>query len=163
MKKITSFVAAFVMTFGIALSFSTPTYAAENCPPGSLQHDKATYKTADTDTVSDLTNASSDSEGHFTSSPVLSSLSQCNMDARNASGKQMMGTVNDIINAIIGVMGIVTVVIIILGGVQYTTSAGDPGKVKKAKDTILYGIIGLIVALLAFAIVNFVLSGVFGN
>jgi multisubunit Na+/H+ antiporter MnhB subunit len=50
------------------------------------------------------------------------------------------------------------VVVIILGGVQYTTSSGDPAKVKKAKDTILYGIIGLVVALLAYAIVNFVLS-----
>ena len=53
------------------------------------------------------------------------------------------------------------VAFIIFGGFQYTTSAGDPGKVKKAKDTILYGIIGLVVAMLAYAIVNFVLSNVF--
>ena len=77
----------------------------------------------------------------------------------NASNKNnLMETVNTIINVIIGVIGFVAVVVIILGGVQYTTSAGDPGKVKKAKDTILYGIIGLVVALLAFAIVNFVLT-----
>ena len=47
---------------------------------------------------------------------------------------------------------------IILGGISYATSQGDPGKVKKGKDTILYGIIGLVVALLAYAIVNFVLG-----
>jgi len=52
-------------------------------------------------------------------------------------------------------------VVIILGGVQYTTSAGASDKVKKAKDTIMYGIIGLVVALLAYAIVNFILSSVF--
>ena len=43
------------------------------------------------------------------------------------------------------------------------TSSGDAGKVKKAKDTILYGVIGLIVVALAFAIVNFVIGGVLGN
>ena len=74
--------------------------------------------------------------------------------------KDLMKTLNTIINVVIGVIGFVAVVVIILGGVQYTTSAGDPGKVKKAKDTILYGIIGLVVALLAFAIVNFVLSSI---
>ena len=52
---------------------------------------------------------------------------------------------------------------IIIGGIQYSTSAGDSGKVKKAKDTILYGIIGLVIALLAFAIVNFVLTQIFGG
>jgi hypothetical protein len=81
--------------------------------------------------------------------------------AKNASNtNDLMTTVNTIINVIIGVIGFVAVVVIILGGVQYTTSAGDPGKVKKAKDTILYGIVGLVIALLAFAIVNFVLSSI---
>ena len=63
-----------------------------------------------------------------------------------------------IINTIIFVIGMVAVVMIILGGISYATSQGDPAKVKKGKDTILYGIIGLVVALLAFAIVNFVLG-----
>ena len=58
----------------------------------------------------------------------------------------------------IGVLALVAVIVIIFAGVQYTTSAGDAGKVKKAKDSILYGIIGLVIAILAFAIVNFVLS-----
>ena len=86
------------------------------------------------------------------------SIAECNVKEDDS----LMPTINTIINVVLGVLGIVAVVIIILGGVQYTTSAGDPGKVKKAKDTILYGIVGLIVALLAFAIVNFVLSSVFG-
>ena len=70
--------------------------------------------------------------------------------------------VTGIINAVIGVLGILAVIVIILGGVQYMTSNGDAGKVKKAKDTILYGIIGLMIALLAYAIVNFILSSVWG-
>jgi hypothetical protein len=89
-------------------------------------------------------------------------LSQCSNLNANSNKNDLMDVVNTIINVIIGVIGFVAVVVIILGGVQYTTSAGDPGKVKKAKDTILYGIIGLVVALLAYAIVNFVLSSILG-
>lgn len=68
-----------------------------------------------------------------------------------------------IINVVIGALGIVAVIVIILGGVQYMTSTGDAGKVKKAKDTILYGVIGLVVCVLAFAIVNFVIVNVLGG
>ena len=96
-------------------------------------------------------------------SKTVKDLSECTKLSANSNNNNLMGTVNTIINVIIGVIGFVAVVIIILGGVQYTTSAGDPGKVKKAKDTILYGIIGVVVALLAYSIVNFVLSSVFGN
>ena len=52
-------------------------------------------------------------------------------------------------------------VVIIYGGFMYTTSAGDSNKVTKAKNAIMYGIIGLVVAMLAFAIVNFVIGGLF--
>lgn len=69
-------------------------------------------------------------------------------------------TVTGLINVILGIVGFLTVLMIIFGGITYTTSAGDPGKVKKAKDTIMYGVIGLVVAVLAFAIVNFVLTNV---
>lgn len=70
--------------------------------------------------------------------------------------------VTNILNAVIGVLGIVAVIVIIIGGVTYMTSSGDAGKVKKAKDTILYGVIGLVVVALAFAIVNFVIKNVIG-
>ena len=55
---------------------------------------------------------------------------------------------------------IIAVIVIIIGGIFYMTSQGDPGKVSRAKNTILYAVIGLIVSLLAFAIVNFVLKAV---
>ena len=67
-----------------------------------------------------------------------------------------------IINAIIGFVAIIAVIVIIIGGINYTMSQGDPQKTKKAKDTILYGVIGLIISLLAFAIVNFVLNALQG-
>lgn len=68
-----------------------------------------------------------------------------------------------IISNIILALGIVAVVVIIVGGVEYMTSAGDPGKIKKAKETILYSVIGLVICALAFAIVNFVIGNVLGQ
>ncbi|MBR3122174.1 hypothetical protein IKF28_01880, partial [Candidatus Saccharibacteria bacterium] len=64
---------------------------------------------------------------------------------------------------VIGVLGLVCVIVMIIGGVSYMTSSGDAGKVKKAKDTILYGLIGLVICVLAFAIVNFVISNIIGQ
>ena len=79
-------------------------------------------------------------------------------DPDGCKGSDMNGMIRTVINAIVFIVGMVAVVMIILGGVNYATSQGDPGKVKKGKDTILYGIIGLVIAILAFAIVNFVLG-----
>ena len=70
--------------------------------------------------------------------------------------------IKTIVNTLIFAIGIVAVIMIILGGINYATSQGDPAKVKKGKDTVLYGIIGLVIALLAYAIVNFVLNAMNG-
>jgi amino acid transporter len=64
------------------------------------------------------------------------------------------------INAIIFLMGFVAVGMVVFGGVRYAISQGDPAKVKNAKDTIMYAVVGLIVTILAYAIVNFILQGV---
>ena len=78
-------------------------------------------------------------------------------------GTQLMPILQTIINVALGIIGFIAVVMIIVGGVQYTTSAGDATRVTKAKNTILYGVVGLVIALLAFAIVNFVLVNIFGD
>lgn len=70
----------------------------------------------------------------------------------------LMGIVNSILNTVFVVVGIVAVVMIILGGINYSTSQGDPGKATKAKNTIMYAIIGLVVVIISFAVVNFVLA-----
>ena len=76
------------------------------------------------------------------------------------AGTQLPEVVVNILNAIIAVSGLIAVIFIVVGGVQYMTSAGDAAKTKKAKDTILYALIGLIVCVLAFAIVNFVIYNI---
>ena len=81
--------------------------------------------------------------------------------AAGCSGSgNLFDTIQGILNVVIGVAGIVAVIFIVVGGFQYMTSSGDPSKTKKAKDTILYACIGLIVCALAFAIVNFVLASI---
>jgi len=56
------------------------------------------------------------------------------------------------------VIGAVSVVMLIIGGVRYTISQGDSSAVTSAKNTILYSVIGLVVAILAYAAVNFVIG-----
>ncbi len=76
----------------------------------------------------------------------------------DAGSTNLTKIVQTIINTITYVIGIIAVIMIILGGISYATSQGDAAKVKKGKDTILYGIIGLVIAILAYAIINFVLQ-----
>ncbi len=77
--------------------------------------------------------------------------------------RDLNSMIKTIINTIVFTVGMVAVIMIIIGGVNYATSQGDTTKVKKGKDTILYGIIGLVVAILAYAIVNFVLTALTSN
>lgn len=67
------------------------------------------------------------------------------------------------LNTAFAAAGLVAVGFIIYGGIMYMTSAGDPNKVKKATNALLYSIIGLAVVILAAAIVNFVLGSVGGS
>jgi H+/Cl- antiporter ClcA len=66
--------------------------------------------------------------------------------------------VQTIISILLFAIGSIAVIMIIVGGIRYTLSNGDASQIKSAKDTILYAVIGLIVSLLAYAIVNFVVA-----
>lgn len=84
-------------------------------------------------------------------------------DGVTGQTSNLMGTLNTVINVVLGVIGFIAVVMIILGGISFTTSQGDTAKTTKARNTILYGVVGLVIALLAFAVVNFVLNSVFAG
>ena len=68
------------------------------------------------------------------------------------------GVINNITNTILYALGIISVIMLIVGGVKYALSAGDAKAVTDAKNTILYALIGLVIAILAYSIVNFVLG-----
>ncbi|MFZ1301910.1 MAG: hypothetical protein WAQ27_05055 [Candidatus Microsaccharimonas sp.] len=68
------------------------------------------------------------------------------------------GIITTITNTMLFIVGALSVIMIIFGGIRYATSAGNSSSVTAAKNTILYAIVGLIIAFLAFAAVNFVLT-----
>jgi len=68
------------------------------------------------------------------------------------------GIFKQVTNTILYIVGIIAVIMLIIGGIKYVVSGGDSKKVTDAKNTVLYAIIGLVIAFLAFAIVNFVIS-----
>ena len=73
------------------------------------------------------------------------------------SGDGLVQVMNAI-NWAIGMAGVVCVVFVVIGGFTYMTSAGDPAKLQKAKKTIVYAVIGLIIVALSFVITNFVIK-----
>lgn len=68
------------------------------------------------------------------------------------------GIFKTITNTALFIIGALSVIMLIYGGIRYTISMGDSKNVEAAKNTIMYAIIGIVVALLAAAIVNFVLG-----
>ena len=73
------------------------------------------------------------------------------------------GVFTKITNTILYAVGIISVIMLIYGGLRYVISGGDSKKVTDAKNTIMYAIIGLIIAILAYAIVNFVINAIGGT
>lgn len=76
----------------------------------------------------------------------------------NAGSRDVYDILGNVIKILLTIGGIVSVIMIIVGGIRYTTSTGDASTINSARETILYAIVGLVVSLMAFAIVSFVLG-----
>ena len=76
---------------------------------------------------------------------------------------ELQGRIRAVLNVVYLWVGIIAVIVIVIGGIRYMTSQGEPDKIKGAKNTIIYSLIGLIVTLAAFAITNFVLGALEGR
>lgn len=78
------------------------------------------------------------------------------------SGTDCGGGVKNVISVVITtlsvVVGIVAVIMIIVSGFKYVTSSGDSGKISNAKTTLIYAIVGIVIAVLAQVIVNFAID-----
>lgn len=70
------------------------------------------------------------------------------------------GTLDTVFNLAIGILAAIAVLIIVLAGFKYVTSAGDPQGVASARKAIVYAVVGLVVCALAWAMVRFVIRGV---
>lgn len=73
------------------------------------------------------------------------------------------GIFSTITNVLLFVLGAISVIMIIIGGLRYVISGGDQAAVSAAKNTILYAVVGIIVAILAYAVVNFVIGSFTGG
>lgn len=134
MKKTLAVVGLFALTLAGAVMMARPVMAAGGkCPDGMAREN------------------------------YTNSIAECSVPQDEANPQDLSKTIVSVINTVLGILGVVAVVVIILGGITFLTSQGEANKVQKGKNTILYGVVGLVVALLAFAIVNFVMTSVFGG
>ena len=91
----------------------------------------------------------------------------CSTDPNNIvcanSSESVDPVIKTVIRYLLIISGIVSVVMVIIGGLKYTTSNGDSAKLSSAKNTIMYAIIGVIISALAYAIVDYVFLRIIGK
>lgn len=91
------------------------------------------------------------------------SAKQCITDGLTASGtsttpNSFSSVLTTVTNILLFLMGAISVIMIIVGGIRYATSQGDQTQMQSAKNTILYAVIGVVVSIAAYAIVSFVVT-----
>ena len=72
------------------------------------------------------------------------------------------GMFQTITNVLLFIVGAISVIMLIIGGIRYVVSGGDSTAVQGAKNTILYAIVGIVICLLAYAVVSFVIGSFTG-
>lgn len=99
-----------------------------------------------------------------TSAGAINVFEQCNTSGTSdtkvcqAKDETINPVIQNVINLLLWAIGLISVIMIIIGGIRYTMSNGDANMVRAAKDTVMYAVIGLVVAMLAYSIVNFVVK-----
>jgi hypothetical protein len=93
---------------------------------------------------------------------TVSAYDPCAGDTTNSlvcqDQKSVPEIIKTVVNTILYILGALAVIMVIYSGFMYITSGGDANNVTKAKNTLMYSVIGLVVAVLAWSIVNFALK-----
>ena len=76
--------------------------------------------------------------------------------SKNRPGR-VTDTIRVVVNILLFLIGSFAVIMIVIAGFRFVTSNGDSNTISSARNTILYAVIGLVVAFLAYALVNFVI------
>lgn len=71
--------------------------------------------------------------------------------------------IRSVLNFVFVMAGAIAVLMVVIGGVRYIVSVGDPQKIATSKNTIIYAVVGLVMALSAFVIANFIFDAVSGT
>ncbi len=80
--------------------------------------------------------------------------------SENGGDRSVEGTIRSVVTILSYLVGAISVIMLIVGGLRYVLSGGDSGNVTSAKNTILYALVGIAVVILAQIIVNFVIKEV---
>lgn len=84
-------------------------------------------------------------------------------DATGLGDANLMETIGNLINVVLGFLGIVAVVIVLFGGFRWMTAGGNDEKVQEAKKLLIAGVIGLAIIFSAYAITSFVLTSLINS
>ena len=106
--------------------------------------------------VSVLSTASLSGSASAQVSEGINTATTSEMKGKSIDGKD--GLIKTVVNVLLWAVGILSVIMIIFSGFRYITSAGDASKTKSAQSTLIYSVVGLIVAIMAYAIVNMVIN-----
>ena len=93
--------------------------------------------------------------------PCTGSAKQCLNSGRNkvnTGSGDLKGLITTVTNVLLFLIGAISVIMMIVGGIRYTTSNGNPEQIKAGKNTVMYALIGLVIAILAYAVVGFVID-----
>lgn len=91
-------------------------------------------------------------------SSACSGLKEVSGSGCKDAGASLSTTINTVVNLLVIVVGVAAVIMVIMSGLKYITSAGDAQKVASAKSTLIYAVVGLVIVALAKVIVHFVLA-----
>jgi len=91
--------------------------------------------------------------------PLTARAASINLNVNPGLGTQdVVATVTNIIQIVIGFLGVIAIIIVLIGGFKWMTSAGNEEKVSEAKKLLGAGVIGLVIILAAYAITTFVIG-----
>lgn len=138
-----------VLTLGLAIGFivGTPRFAYATCPPGA---DKT-----DTDKYVELSIAVEDVDGDG----KITDADRCVAKGSSINDNPIIVYLKGIINFLAAGVGIVTVISIVISGIQYMTSQGNPQSLNSAKNRLFNAIVALLLFIFMYAVLNFVIPG----
>lgn len=95
---------------------------------------------------------------HAAPTDVLQKCNSLSNVCSGTDGSSLYKILKTVINLLLTIVGVISVIMIIIGGIRFATSAGDAAQAKGARETVIYAVVGLVIAIMSIAIVNFVLD-----
>lgn len=78
--------------------------------------------------------------------------------SNDANGPSVTKTIQNVVNTLLFVVGMAAVIVVVIAGFRMVTANGDSQAVAKARSSIIYALVGIVVAVSAYAVVNFILD-----